>query len=431
MQELYGIVDIGTHQVRVLIGQPEGEGRVSVLGMGVAPAEGIDERGVANIDRLAASIHKALKSAQNQSGVILKKVWVGLTHIDMRGETTQAIVTFRHADHEISLEDLERLRQQAVSRTLPPDMELIHVVPQMYHIDNRKGIREPLGMSGIRLEGQYYLLYAPQPYLNMLRRCLQRLELEIEGFVARPLITAETLLPPEYKAQGAALIYLGGHTTAVVVYRGGMLQHFTILPLGGYWITSDIREALRSILLTQAEELKIHQGSALAERVPEEELIRFQSHHHGEILEVRRRVLAEVIQARAEEIFLFVAKEIEKAGLLGQLYAGVYLAGGTALLRDIDATAEYILGEKVYIVDVRRLLGRGLVESVSSPRMAGVVSLLATAPVLKEFLPPLPLDSASSRPTTAKSKSPERGRFLQKIRSLLENSLKLPQELID
>lgn len=430
MKDIYGVVDIGTQQVRVLMGQPDGQGRISILGAGIAPARGIDERGVANIERLVDSIHQAVRQATQQSGAILQRIWVALSHAELRGEWTQAIITFAEPDHEIQLTDLERLRLQAIQRPVPPDMELIHVVPQTYHLDHRRDVRDPVGMTGVRLEGQFYLVYAPKVHLDMLRRCFQRLGMTVEGFVARALVTAEVCLSPEQKTSGVGLLYLGTHTTTVVLYKEGILRHFATLPLGGHLVTMDIREALRVIMPTQAEELKIKEGVALAQFVREEDILRLRPAGYAEPLDVRKRFLAEVIEARLEETLIFVAKEIEKAGLLGQLYGGLYLAGGGALLPYMDKLVEYVLGERAGIVNIRPLLGRGLVESVSQARMAGAVALLFLVPTLREFLPPLPSSPPSSDPSTAKS-SPPRGRFLHKIRSLLENSIKLPQDLIN
>ncbi|MCX7606069.1 MAG: cell division protein FtsA [Bacteroidia bacterium] len=433
MRDIWGVIDIGTRQVRVLIGQPDVHGRVSVLGAGIAPAEGIDDRGVANIERMASSINKAIQQATQQSGAILQRVWVGLSHSDLRGESTQAIITFPQEDHEITLEDLERLRLQAVQRPLPPDMELIHAIPQTYHLDSRQDVRDPVGMSGIRLEGQFYLVYAPQTHLNMLRRCFQRLKLEVEGFVSRAIIAAEALLSPELKSSGVGFLYLGAHSTAVVLYADGILRHFSVLPLGGHLVTMDIREALRVIMPTQAEALKIQEGVARSSQVSEEEILRLRLPGQPGPLDVRKRFLAQVIEARLEEILLFVAKEIEKAQLLRRLYGGVYLAGGGALMRDIESLVEYVLGERAVRVDIRPLLGRGLIEGVNTPQMAGAVALLHTVPMLREFLPPLPPSASGKKRKDAfpAPSSKPSGKLLSKLRSILENNLKISQDLID
>ncbi|MCS7298145.1 MAG: cell division protein FtsA [Bacteroidia bacterium] len=426
MKDIYSVIDIGTQQVRVLIGQPDGGNRVSVLGVGLAPAEGIDENGVANIERLVYAIQRALHTASQQSGIILRKVWVVVNHIHMRGEETQAIITFPHPEHEIGLADLERLRRQAVQRPSPAEMELIHVIPQSYDLDHRRGIRDPLGMTGIRLEGHFYLVYAPQTHLTMLRRCFQRLQLEIEGFIARPVAAAEVFLSREHKGSGAALLYLGTHSTGIVLYSGGILRRLAILPLGGYHVTADIREMLRYILLPQAEELKIQQGVAFASRVSENEILRLRLSTHTEPIEVSRHTLARVIQARLEETMVFVAREIEQAGLLGKLYGGIHLAGGGALMPEIETLVEYVLGERAYRVQVGHVLGRGVVSTVDTPRMAGALATLYLVPILREFMPPLTSPSAKENPS-AKTKAP----FLNKVRSFLESSLKLPQDLID
>lgn len=431
-RDIHGIVDIGTQQIRVLIGQPDGQGRLSVLGLGIAPAEGIDERGVANIEKAVESIRKALHQASQQSGTLIRRVWVGLSHPDLHGEWTPGIVTFSEEDHEVTYEDLERLRQQATQRSTPADMELIHAIPQVYHIDQRRNVRDPLGMSGVRLEGNFFLLYAPQEVLHMLRRCFQRLGLEVEAFVSRGLVAAEALLPHEVKASGAALIYIGAHSTTVVVYAEGLLRHFAVIPIGGKLVTEDLREALRVLLPTQAESLKVQAGAALANQVPDEEVLRLNIPGLSEPLDVRRRFLAEVIQARYEEILLFAAQEIKKAGLLRKLYGGFHLAGGGAALRGVPELAEYTLGERATLVDSRPLLGKGIIESLTSPQMAGAVALLYMAPYLREFLPPLPASTAPKVQPKADESSPKTApKIMRRLRSFLEKNLKLPQDLIE
>lgn len=431
MKNIYGIIDVGTQQIRVLIGQrDERDGRVSVLGAGIVPAEGIDERGVAHIERAVASIERALQQAMQQSGTVLRRVWVALHHVELRGEWSQGVITFPQPDHEIQYEDLERLRQQAAQRPVPADMELIHVVPQTYHLDHRRDVRDPIGMSGVRLEGQFYLLYAPQTVLHTLRRCFQRIGVEVEGFVSRALLAAEVFLSPGHKASGVGLVYMGTHATTVVLYAQGVLRHFAVLPLGGYRVTQDIREVLRFILPQQAEVLKIQQGVALASLVDPEEILRLRLPGVPEPVEVRRRFLSEIIQARLEEIFVFVAREIEKAGLLKQLYGGIYLAGGGAAMPNIEKLVEYVLGERAFHVAVDEIIGRGIVDPLRHPQMAGAVATLWLVPTLREFLPPLP--PPPEYKTTAKEPAaPTPSKLMERLRSMLEKSFKLPQDLIE
>lgn len=427
MKNIFGVVDIGTQQVRVLIGQPDEGDRVSVLGLGIAPAEGMDESGVANIEKLVSAIDKALKQAIQHSQIAISRVWVVTNHIHMRGIQTEAIITFPDADHEISMEDLQRLRQQAVQRPPLPNMELIHVVPQYYSLDHREFVRDPLGMTGIRLEGRFYLVYAPQAHLSMLQKCFQRLQVQIEGFVARPIAAAEVFISREQKATGSALLYLGTHTTAIVLYENGILRHFTILPLGGHHVTMDIRELLKYVLPQQAEEIKVSQGVAFAGSVPEGEILRLRISNQSEPIEISRHTLAQVIQARLLDTMVFVGREIDQVGLLDRLYGGIHIAGGGVLMRDMNRLVEYALGARTYPVQIAPLLGRGMAERVNTPRMAGAIATLYLAPILREFMPPL----TSPAPAKDMPRPAKRTQLLQKMRNFLENTLKLPQDLVD
>lgn len=431
MSNIFSVVDIGTQQIRVIVGQPDGNDKVSVLGVGEVPADGIDDNGVAHVDRLVQAIHKALTQANQQSQVAISRVWVVTNHMYLYGEQADAVIAFSDPEHEISLQDLQLLRQQAVQRPAKPDMELIHVVPQYYSIDHRDFVREPLGMTGVRLEGYFYLVYAPQSYLTMLRKCFSRLDIEIEGFVARPLATAEVFLSREHKTSGVALLYMGNHSTGIVLYENGFLKHFSMLPLGGYQVTMDIREMLRYVLPSQAEEIKVSQGVAFADMVPPDEYLRLRVSQEAEAIDIHRRTMAQVIQARLSETLVFVAKEIKQAGLLDKLYGGIYIAGGGALMPGMSDLIEYELGVRTYTVRVAQVLGRGMTSRVNNPRMAGAVAGLYLAPILKEFMPPV----LPPTPTKGKEKSPsrpkQRSQILQKVRSLLENTIKLPQDLID
>lgn len=428
---IVSIVDIGTQQIRVLVGQPDGSDKVSVLGIGEVPADGIDDNGVAHVDRLVQAIQKALTQAIQQSQTAISRVWVVINHMLLYGEQADAIIAFPDLEHEITFQDLQLLRQQAIQRPAKPDMELIHVVPQYYSIDHRGFVREPLGMTGVRLEGYFYLVYAPQSYLTMLRKCFSRLGIEIEGFVARPLATAEVFLSKEHKTSGVALLYLGNHSTGIVLYENGFLKHFSMLPLGGYQVTMDIREMLRYVLPSQAEEIKVTQGVAFAELVPQDEYLRLRVSPEAEPIDIHRRTLAQVIQARLSETLVFIAKEIKQAGLLDKLYGGIYIAGGGALMQGMNELIEYELGVRTHVVRVEQVLGRGMANRVKSPRMAGAVAGLYLAPILREFMPPV----LPTAPTKGKNKSPERlkqrTQILQRVRNFLENTIKLPQDLVD
>ncbi len=431
MANIFSVVDIGTQQIRVLVGQPDGSDKVSVLGIGEVPADGIDDNGVAHIDRLVQAIQKALTQANQQSQVAISRVWVVTNHMHLYGEQADAVIAFSDPEHEISLQDLQLLRQQAVQRPAKPDMELIHVIPQYYSIDHRDFVREPLGMTGVRLEGYFYLVYAPQSYLTMLRKCFNRLDIEIEGFVARPLATAEVFLSPEQKASSAALLYLGNHATGIVLYENSFLKHFSMLPLGGYQVTMDIREMLRYVLPSQAEELKVSQGVAFADLVPQDEYLRLRVSPEAEPIDIHRHTLARVIQARLSETLVFIAKEIKQAGLLDKLYGGIYIAGGGALMPGMSDLIEYELGVRTHIVRVAQVLGRGMTSRVNTPRMAGAVAGLYLAPILKEFMPPVLPTAPTKGKEKSSSRSKQRSQILQKVRSLLENTIKLPQDLID
>jgi len=436
MIELYTVFDIGTHSMRAAVGKYDGRQRLSVLGAAQEPTNGIvDPRGVAHIDRFVSTLKRLVGYLQQQSSVAIQQAWVGITHAALRGEVANAIITFPRADHEVKWEDLVRLRQQAIHRPVPAGFRLIHALPLWYRLDHRNGLSDPIGMSGIRLEGHYYLVYAPEEYLNTLYRCFDRAGIAVQGFLAAPLMAAESLLTPEEKNAGVGYVDIGGHHTAVILYQGGQLRHFSLLPMGGHLVTQDIREAIRRILPHQAEVLKRQLGMAYRGLLKEDQIITFQpDSRRREHLEVRQSVLIEVIQARFQEILDFVAAEIDRAGLLRELHAGLYVAGGSAAMPGTKELTEYTLGVSCHLAQPESLIHAGISEPFQSPDMANLAAILAVVPTMKDLTltdfstQPLSNATETSPSTTRKLRHPN---FFQKVFTYLEKQIKIPQDLID
>ncbi len=437
MRDIFTAFDIGTYGIRSAIGRFDERNGLSVLALVREEVRGaIDQKGVAHIERLVSLLQGVVNQVQRQSSLVIQQAWVGITHAQMRTEKADAIITFPKTDHEVRWEDLIRLREQAIHRPVPPGYRLIHAIPLGYRLDHRDQLSDPVGMSGIRLEGEYLLLYAPEDYLYTLQRCFERVGLRIQGFLAAPLMAAQALLTPEEKNTGVGYVDIGANHTTVVLYHEGRIKRFVVLPLGGHLITNDIREAIRRILPPQAETLKQKLGLAYRPALTQDQLIAIQPDpRRRETIEIRQSLLVEVIQARLQEIFEFVAAEIANANLLGDLHAGLYIAGGTAHLSGLRELVEYTTGLSAHIVSPAQLVSGGIVEPFTRPDLANLAATLDQAPRLHELTLDIPTnlparDTSPPEPSQQPAK-PKRSRIFEKLLTYMEKTIKIPGDLID
>jgi cell division protein FtsA len=436
MSEIFTTFDIGTYGIRAAIGRLDQKHGLSVLALAQEEVQNaIDQKGVAHIERLVSILQGVADRLQRQSSIVIQQAWVGITHAEMRTETANAIITFPRADHEVEWKDLVRLREQAICRPVPPGYRLIHAIPLWYRLDHRDQLSDPVGMSGIRLEGEYLLVYAPEPYLTTLHRCFERVGIQVQGFLVAPLMAAQALLTPEEKNTGVGYVDMGAHHTSVILYQKGQIKRLAILPLGGSLITQDIREMIRRILPPQAETLKKRLGLAFRPLLTQDQIISIQPDpRRPDTLEVRHSLLVEVIQARLQEIFEFVAHEIDKAGLLQDLHAGLYVAGGTACLAGLRELLEYTTGLSAHIVSPVQLIANGIVEPFQQPDLANLAAILDQAPKLHELTLYIPMDNSPSPPDTTsptQDNKPKRKKIFEKMFSYMEKTFKLPSDLID
>ena len=437
MGEIFTVFDIGTYGLRAAVGRIDERNGLSVLALAREEVQGvIDLKGVAHIERLVGLLEEMVDRVQRQSSIVIQQAWVGITHAQMRTERANAIITFPKGDHEVRWEDLLRLKDQAIHRPVPPGYRLIHAIPLWYRLDQRDQLSDPVGMSGIRLEGEYLLFYAPESYLNMLYRCFERVGLRVQGFLAAPLMAAQALLTPEEKNTGVGYVDIGANHTSVVLYHEGQIKRFAVLPLGGNLITQDIREAIRRILPPQAEVLKQKLGMAYRPLLTQDQLIAIQPDpRRKDTIEVRHSLLVEVIQARLQEIIEFVAAEIYNANLLRDLHAGLYLAGGTACMPGLRELVEYTTGLSAHIVSPAQLISSGIVEPFHGPDLANLTAILDQAPKLHELtlhIPPATPPSTPDAPNTpTQPPKQKRIKLFEKMLAYMERTIRIPGDLID
>lgn len=324
-------LDIGTTQISALVGEMDEHGSIYVIGYGQAPAEGLRRGVVVNMDKTVKAIRKAVDDAQLVSGVEIDRVTVGIAGEHIRSINSHGVVAVGRSDNEITSSDVERAIEAAKTVAIPVDREIIHVIPQVFSVDDQSGIKDPVGMTGVRLEVEAHIVTASVTSAKNIYRALERCRLNVDHMVLEALALAEVLLDENEKDIGVITLDIGGDITNIAIFSEGAIRHTAAIPLGGKNVTNDIAIGLRTSV-EQAEQLKINYGSALASMVDPEEMITVQGLAGRPDREISRNVLALIIEPRMEEILSLVVRELKKE-LHGDLFtAGMVLTGGGSLL---------------------------------------------------------------------------------------------------
>ena len=365
-------LDVGTTKISCVIAEWSSIGTLDIVGVGISPSRGLRKGVVVNIDSTVESIKQAVGDAEEMAGVEISSVIAGVAGGHIRGANSRGVVAVSGKHREVSAADVERALDAARAINLPQDREIIHALPQTYVVDDQDGVKEPLGMSGVRLEVEVHLVTGATTSVRNVVRSVNRAGLQVQDIVLEPLASAEAVVSEEEKELGILLIDLGGGTTDAALFRDGAVWYTGILPLGGDHISNDVAVGLRTPT-AEAEELKKRLGCALTSLVREDEVISVPSVGGRKARELSRQILSEIIQPRVEEIFTLVARELAKAGLEDAAAAGVVVTGGTSIMQGVPE-----LAEQVFDLPVRR--GRptgigGLSDVVQSPIYATGVGL--------------------------------------------------------
>ncbi len=345
---------------------------IDIVGVGCAPSRGLRRGVVVNIDFTVEAIKQAVAEAEQMAGVEVAGVYAGVAGGHIRGLNSRGVVAVSGRDREVSEHDVERVVDAARAFNLPQDREIIHVLPQTFTVDDGDGVREPIGMSGVRLEVECHIVTGAITAVQNVVRAVNRAGLTVHDIVLEPLASAEAVLSADEKELGVLLVEIGGGTTNVALFREGAIWHTAILPLGGDHITNDIAVGLRTPV-ADAEDLKKRYGCALTARVPAQETIDVPSVGGRKPRELSRQVLSEIIQPRVEEIFRLVSRDLARAGFEDAATAGVVVTGGTSILEGIPEVAEM-----VFSLPVRRGMPSdvgGLSDTVRSPIHSTAVGL--------------------------------------------------------
>ena len=365
-------LDIGTTKIAVVIAEVSANKNLNIIGVGTHPSDGLRRGVVVNLDKTVRSIQKAAKSAELMAGIEVESVYAGICGDHIRSLNSRGVVAVSRNENEILNEDIERAIDAAKALSLPMDREIIHIIPQEYIVDDQDGIKDPIGMSGIRLEVDAHIVTGAVTSAQNIYKSVHRAGFKINDLVLQPLASSYAALGDDERELGVGLLDVGGGTTDVAIFFEGSIRHTAVVGLGGKNVTNDIALGLRTPI-DQAEKIKLNYGCAFIKKVPKDEFVQVPGIGGRQPREVSNSVISSIVQPRMEEIFYLALREIKKSDYMDLLTAGVVITGGCALL---DGTVE--LAEQIFDMPVK--IGNpigfgGLVEVAESPIFATGVGL--------------------------------------------------------
>jgi cell division protein FtsA len=375
-------LDIGTSKVCAVVGEMTDRG-IEIVGVGTYVSRGLRKGVVINIESTVNSIKKAVEEAELMAGCEINSVFTGIAGGHIKGFNSHGVVAVKNKD--VTPRDVERVIDAAKAVAIPMDREVLHVLPQEYIIDDQDGIKEPLGMSGVRLEAKVHIVTGAVTSAQNIVKCCNRTGLNVADIALEPLASAEAVLTPEEKELGVALVDMGGGTTDIAIFQDGAVKHTAVLAIGGNHLTSDIAAGLRTPV-AEAERIKQRYGYAKTSMVTRDERVDVPSVGGRNSRTISRQILCEIIEPRLEEIFQLIHREIIKSGYEGSLASGIVMTGGSTLLPGLIDMAEEVFSMPVRLGAPTQV--GGLIDVVSSPIYAtgvGLVLLYGKRPHEKSF----------------------------------------------
>ena len=366
-------LDIGTTKISCTIAEIEEDNTLKIIGVGTNPSNGLRRGVVVNLEKTVQSISKAVAAAELMAGVEIESVFAGIAGDHIRSINSRGVIAVSSPDNEITKLDIERVIDAAKAVSIPMDREIIHVIPQEFIVDDQGGIKDPIGMSGVRLEAEVHIVTGAVASAQNIYKSIKRAGLAVQDIVLEPLASSYAVLDEDEKEIGVILMDIGGGTTDIAIFFEGSVRHTAVVGLGGNNVTSDIAIGLRTPL-AKAEQLKIQYGCALANMVSTEEMISVPGvggrHDH----QVPRQLLAQIIEPRMEEILSLAYREIRKTDYADILGAGIVVTGGASMMEGVVELTEEVFGMPTKL-GIPNNLG-GLSDTVSTPQFATGVGLI-------------------------------------------------------
>jgi cell division protein FtsA len=364
-------LDIGTSKVVAIVGEIGVDGTIEVVGIGSHPSKGMKKGVVVNIESTVQSIQRAVEEAELMAGCQIHSVYVGIAGSHIRSLNSHGIVAIK--DREVFAHDLERVIDAAQAVAIPADQKVLHILPQEYVIDTQEGIKEPLGMSGVRLEAKVHLVTCAVNAAQNIEKCIRRCGLEVEEIILEQLASSYSVLTDDERDLGVCIVDIGGGTTDIAIFTDGSIRHTGVIPIAGDQVTNDIAMALRTPT-QHAEEIKIKYACALTQLAGPDETIKVPSVGDRPPRDLSRQALAEVVEPRYDELFTLVQAELRRSGFEDMVPAGIVLTGGTSKMEGVVELAEEIFHMPVRVGYPQAV--EGLNDIVRNPIYATSVGLL-------------------------------------------------------
>lgn len=364
-------LDIGTSKIGTIVGEVNPSGQIEIIGVGTYPSRGLKKGVVINIDSTVESIRRAIDEAELMSGCQVRSVYTGIAGSHIKSLNSHGIVAIRNK--EVDAADVDRVIDAARAVAIPADQKILHILPQEFVIDEQDGIREPIGMSGVRLEAKVHLVTGAVSAAQNIVKCIERCGLVVDDIILEPLASSYAVLTEDEKELGVCLVDIGGGTTDIAIFTDGAIRHTAVIPIAGDQVTNDIAIALRTPT-QNAERIKLKHACALRQLTRLEEMIEVEMVGNRPSRRLSRQTLAEVVEPRYEELFTLVQAEIRKSGFEDLIAAGIVLTGGASRM---EGTVE--LAEEIFHMPVRVGLPSnviGLTDVVDNPIYATGVGLL-------------------------------------------------------
>lgn len=364
-------LDIGTSKVVAIVGEIKADGELEIIGIGSHPSRGLKKGVVVNIESTVLSIQRAVEEAELMAGCDIHAVYAGIAGSHVRSLNSHGIVAIR--DSEVTQADVDRVIDAAKAVAIPADQKILHILPQEFLIDNQDGIREPIGMSGVRLEAKVHIVTGAVSAAQNIVKCVRRCSLDVDNVILEQLASSYSVLTEDEKELGVCLVDIGGGTTDIAVFTEGAIRHTAVIPIAGDQVTNDIAVALRTPT-QNAEEIKIKYACALRQLASLEDTIEVASVGDRPPRRLSRQTLAEVVEPRYEELFTLIQQELRRSGYEDLIAAGVVLTGGTSKMEGVVE-----LAEEVFHLPVRLGLPQhvtGLIDVIRNPIYATGVGLL-------------------------------------------------------
>ncbi len=364
-------LDIGTSKIVALVGKRNMDGSIEVVGIGSHPSRGLKRGVVVNIETTVQAIQRAVEEAELMAGCRIHSVYAGIAGSHVRSMNSHGIVAIR--DREVTQPDIDRVIDAAQAVAIPADQKILHILPQEFVIDNQEGIKEPLGMSGVRLEAKVHLVTCAVNAVQNIDKCVRRCGLEVDDIILEQLASSYSVLTDDEKELGVCVVDIGGGTTDIAIFTGGAIRHTAVIPIAGDQVTNDIAMALRTPT-QNAEEIKTKYACALTQLAGADETIKVPSVGDRAPRDLSRAALAEVVEPRYEELFTLVQSELRRSGFEDMIPAGIVLTGGSSTMEGVVELAEEIFHAPVRLASPSGVTGMS--DVINNPIYATGAGLL-------------------------------------------------------